>query len=118
GLVIEVAVHRLLEHALMDFDRVDAGRLRPARLRLEAAAERRVVRVISGRRESIAEVTRRPVADGMPDVHRLEELDRLVPPHVRLLRGGIGELVSTETGHSHPPEIACYYGRFTNRLDA
>ena len=97
---IEVAVERLLEHALVDLDRVYAGRLGAAALRLEAVAERGVVRVIPGRREAVVEVTRRPVADAVLDVHRLHELDRLVPAHVGLLRRGEGELIGSETAHS------------------
>jgi hypothetical protein len=53
---VEVAVEGLLEDALMDLDRVDARSLGAAALGFEVAAERRIVGVVSGRGEPIAEV--------------------------------------------------------------
>ena len=89
---IEVAVQSLLKHALVNLDRIDAGGLGAAALRLEVAAETRVVRVVSRRRESIAEVSSGPVTDAVLDVHGLQELERGGPIEIALQSGGIRQL--------------------------
>src|SRR6185436_17640423 len=115
-LRIEIAVERLLEDALVDLDGVDAGGFGAAALPFEVIAEAGVVRVVARRREPVAEVSRRPVADAVLDLQGLHELDRLLASHVRLLRGGERELICTETGHLHPPNRACYHVFFPRAL--
>ncbi len=96
---VEVAVHGRLEDALVDLDRRHARRLRAAALPFEVVPERRVVRVVAGRREAVAEVARRPVPDAHPDVHPVEELDRGVAPEVARSGRSKRHLVLRETCH-------------------
>ena len=91
--VIQIAVERRLEHALMDLDRVEPGGFRAAALPFEVIAKRRVVGVIAGRGEAIAEVAGRPVAGTHADAHVPEELDGLLAIEIAGQAGGVRELV-------------------------
>ena len=76
-------------HALVNLNRIDARRLDAAALAFEVVAERGVVRVVSRRGESVAEVAGGPVADTVPDVHRLQEFERGRPVEIVLQAGSV-----------------------------
>ena len=101
--MVEVAVEGLLEHALVDLDRVDAGGLGTAALSFEVAAEAGVIGVVPGRREAVAEIAGGPVPHAHANAHRLQEVERRRTVQVARQGRGVRILIGRETIHTAPP---------------